>query len=163
MTKKYAFRLVLIYLTLSYGFIALKELQLAQVLSQVKFIYDLTILPNFLESHFSLRLLSNVLDGYSYPKAIVNSIHLSDVLLFVGLWTLYSVSLKPFLHKISIALIVLSLIKFFGMIQVFILALRSSNPNYALFLMHALAYGVMLIYGFISLFILSLWIVEYKH
>lgn len=163
MTKKYVFKLILIYLTLSYGFIALQELRLAQVLSQVKYIYDLTVLPNFLESHFSIRLLSDVLDGYSYPQAIVNSIHLSDVLLFIGLWMLYSVSLNPLRHKISITLIVLSLIKFFGMIQIFILALSSSDPNYALFLMRALAYGIMAIHSFIGLLILSLWNVEYKH
>lgn len=162
-TKQHQYRLILGFLTLSYGFIVFQELRLALVLSQIKFIYDLTVLPNFLETHFSLRLLSNVLDGFSYLKAIIYGTRLSDVLMLISLWMLYSVSLNPFQHKISISLIVLSLIKFIGMIQIFILALSSSNPNYALFLMHALAYGIILIHGLTSVLILSLWIVEYKH
>lgn len=163
MTKKYLFRLILTFLTLNYGLIAVQELRLAHALSQVQFIYDLTRLANFLDSHFSLRLIANVLDGYSYPQAIVNSIRLSDALMFISLWMLYSIALSAFKHKMSVLLIVLNLFKFFGMIQILILALSSSSPNYALFLMHTMAYAIMTLYGIISILILSLWIVEYKH
>lgn len=146
-----------------YGYVAYQELSLAWVLSQVKFIYDLVLLPNFLETHLSLRFLALSLDGYSLIPAIFSSLRFSDLMMAFSLVLVYGLALDPFRHRMTLIGLGVSVFKFLLILIVFGSALSSTSPVDALNLMHGLAFTLMLIHVLLSSLVLYLWIHEYIH